>query len=132
MVGTCIWRETTTATTTAIAEEEEEATPPPQPTTCPSSLKPHLLSVVAGLDRGLVSNEADVMTVESVAKKLEASGGIVDFSTGLDKLQGRWRLLYNSAFAFGSLGGFRPFPRGLFLLLYFIRYLFNSNFSNSR
>jgi hypothetical protein len=111
IVGAWSWRATAAATATATAEEEEAAAaPPPQPTTCPSSLKPHLLSAVAGLDRGLVANEADVMTVESAAKKLEASGGIVDLSTGLDKLQGRWRLIYSSAFASGSLGGLRPGP----------------------
>lgn len=94
-----------TATASATAEEEEAAAVPSL-----FSLKKHLLSAVAGLDRGLVANEADVMTADSAAKKLEASGGIVDLSTGLDKLQGRWRLIYSSAFASGSLGGLRPGP----------------------
>ncbi|XP_057855031.2 plastid-lipid-associated protein 6, chloroplastic isoform X2 [Cryptomeria japonica] len=75
-----------------------------------SSLKTQLLSAVAGLDRGLIANEVDVMAVDTPARELEASGSIVDFSTDLDKLQGRWRLVYSSAFASGSLGGLRPGP----------------------
>eukprot|EP01018_Ginkgo_biloba_P026081 Gb_07161 [translate_table: standard] len=93
-----------TAEHTEMFVTGEEATPNI------SSLKTELLSVVAGLDRGLVANEADVMAANSSAKKLEVSGGIVDFSAGLDKLQGRWRLIYSSAFASGSLGGSRPGP----------------------
>uniref|UniRef100_A0A0D6R652 Plastid lipid-associated protein/fibrillin conserved domain-containing protein n=1 Tax=Araucaria cunninghamii TaxID=56994 RepID=A0A0D6R652_ARACU len=73
-----------------------------------SSLKTELLSAVAGLNRGLVATEADVMTVDTTSKNLEAS--VVDLSKDLDKLQGRWRLVYSSAFASGSLGGFRPGP----------------------
>lgn len=112
MVGARNWRATADAdaTATATAEEEPPAAEPSPPTASLSSIKTHLLSAVAGLDRGLVANEADVMIVESVAKKLEASGGIVDLSTGLDKLQGRWQLIYSSAFASGSLGGLRPGP----------------------
>lgn len=84
-----------------------------QPLTLPdlASLKSHLLAVVAGLDRGLCAAEADVQAVDSAAGKLEAAAGsAVNLSENLDVLQGRWRLIYSSAFASGSLGGMRPGP----------------------
>lgn len=115
MVGAWSWRSraaaAAVATDAAAAAEKDEEAAAATPSTGPlSSLKAQLLNAVAGLDRGLVANETDVMTADSAAKKLEASGSIVDLSTGLDKLQGRWRLIYSSAFASGSLGGLRPGP----------------------
>lgn len=72
------------------------------------SLKLKLLSVVSGLNRGLVASVDDLQRAEAAAKLLEAAGGPVDLTNDLDKLQGKWRLLYSSAFSSRSLGGSRP------------------------
>ncbi|KAF8098728.1 hypothetical protein N665_0260s0035 [Sinapis alba] len=72
------------------------------------SLKLKLLSVVSGLNRGLVASVDDLERAETAAKQLESAGGAVDLTEGLDKLQGKWRLLYSSAFSSRSLGGSRP------------------------
>ncbi|XP_073278831.1 plastid-lipid-associated protein 6, chloroplastic [Primulina huaijiensis] len=76
------------------------------------SLKLNLLSTVSGLNRGLAANEDDLQKAEASAKALECAGGSVDLSTidGLDKLQGRWKLAYSSAFSSRTLGGSRPGP----------------------
>ena len=50
----------------------------------------------------------DLQSAEAAAKLLEAAGGPVDLTNDLDKLQGKWRLLYSSAFSSRSLGGSRP------------------------
>lgn len=50
----------------------------------------------------------DLQRAETAAKQLESAGGPVDLTEGLDKLQGKWRLLYSSAFSSRSLGGSRP------------------------
>jgi hypothetical protein len=71
-------------------------------------LKLKLLSVVSGLNRGLVASLDDLQKAETAAKALEAAGGPVDLTGDLDKLQGKWRLLYSSAFSSRSLGGSRP------------------------
>ncbi|KAG5127702.1 hypothetical protein JHK82_028537 [Glycine max] len=52
-----------------------------------SSLKLNLLSAVSGLNRGTVN-----------------------LSLGLENLQGRWKLIYSSAFSSRTLGGSRPGP----------------------
>lgn len=65
-------------------------------------------SVVSGLNRGLVASVDDLQSAEAAAKLLEAAGGPVDLTNDLDKLQGKWRLLYSSAFSSRSLGGSRP------------------------
>jgi len=67
-------------------------------------------SAVSGLNRGLAANEDDLRKVDGAAKELEAVGGLVDLSVGLDKLQGRWKLIYSSAFSSRTLGGSRPGP----------------------
>ncbi|CAH2052929.1 unnamed protein product [Thlaspi arvense] len=72
------------------------------------SLKLKLLSVVSGLNRGLVASVDDLQRAEIAAKELENAGGPVDLTDDLDKLQGKWRLLYSSAFSSRSLGGSRP------------------------
>ncbi|XP_010527406.1 PREDICTED: probable plastid-lipid-associated protein 6, chloroplastic [Tarenaya hassleriana] len=72
------------------------------------SLKLNLLSAVSGLNRGLVANVDDLERAETAAKELESAGGSVDLSTDLDRLQGKWKLLYSSAFSSRSLGGSRP------------------------
>ncbi|KAL5990512.1 Plastid-lipid-associated protein 6, chloroplastic [Asimina triloba] len=69
-----------------------------------------LESAVSGLNRGLAATEEDLRRVDSAAKELEAAGGLVDLSTDLDKLQGRWKLIYSSAFSSRTLGGSRPGP----------------------
>ncbi|CAH8353531.1 unnamed protein product [Eruca vesicaria subsp. sativa] len=80
------------------------------------SLKLKLLSVVSGLNRGLVASVDDLQRAETAAKLLESAGGPVDLTEGLDKLQGKWRLLYSSAFSSRSLGGSRPgLPTGRLL-----------------
>ena len=67
-------------------------------------------SAVSGLNRGLAANTDDLQKADAAAKELEAVGGLVDLSVVLDKLQGRWRLLYSSAFSSRTLGGSRPGP----------------------
>ncbi|KAL1210759.1 Plastid-lipid-associated protein 6 [Cardamine amara subsp. amara] len=71
-------------------------------------LKLKLLSVVSGLNRGLVASVDDLERAETAAKELETASGSVDLTDDLDKLQGKWRLLYSSAFSSRSLGGSRP------------------------
>ncbi|KAG4908354.1 hypothetical protein AAZX31_20G193600 [Glycine max] len=75
-----------------------------------SSLKLNLLSAVSGLNRGLAASEDDLRKADDAAKELEAAGGLVDLSLGLDNLQGRWKLIYSSAFSSRTLGGSRPGP----------------------
>lgn len=74
-----------------------------------ASLKVDLLALVAGLDRGLSVSESEVEKVNRVAGLLECAGSGVRLGEGED-LQGRWRLLFSSAFVSGSLGGRRPGP----------------------
>ncbi|XP_051127542.1 plastid-lipid-associated protein 6, chloroplastic [Andrographis paniculata] len=75
-----------------------------------SSLKLKLLSAVSGLNRGLAATENDLRNADAAAKELESAGGFVDLSLELDKLQGRWKLIYSSAFSSRTLGGSRPGP----------------------
>ncbi|KAM4116951.1 hypothetical protein ACB094_02G088700 [Castanea mollissima] len=95
--------------------------PPPPPPSEPKSeliesLKLKLLSAVSGLNRGLAATEDDLRKADAAAKELEDAGGLVDLSTELDKLQGRWKLIYSSAFSSRTLGGSRPgLPTGRLL-----------------
>ncbi|CAL8990031.1 unnamed protein product [Prunus brigantina] len=75
-----------------------------------ASLKLKLLSAVSGLNRGLAASEDDLRKADAAAKEIEAAGGPVDLPTDLDKLQGRWKLIYSSAFSSRTLGGSRPGP----------------------
>ncbi|GMY27091.1 plastid-lipid-associated protein 6, chloroplastic [Fagus crenata] len=92
--------------------------PPPPPPPSSSGQKPELidssklklLSAVSGLNRGLAANEDDLRKADAAAKELEDAGGLVDLSIDLDKLQGRWKLIYSSAFSSRTLGGSRPGP----------------------
>ncbi|KAI4318059.1 hypothetical protein L6164_025868 [Bauhinia variegata] len=88
--------------------------PPPRPTPPSfdliSSLKLNLLSAVSGLNRGLAANEDDLRKADEAAKELEAVVGPVDLAADLGKLQGRWKLIYSSAFSSRTLGGSRPGP----------------------
>ncbi|KAF2314006.1 hypothetical protein GH714_021452 [Hevea brasiliensis] len=90
--------------------------PPPPPqnekgkTELIASLKLKLLSIVSGLNRGLAASEDDLQKADAAAKELEAVGGLVDLSNDIDKLQGRWKLIYSSAFSTRTLGGSRPGP----------------------
>lgn len=73
-------------------------------------------SAVSGLNRGLAATEDDLRKADAAAKELEDAGGLVDLSTELDKLQGRWKLIYSSAFSSRTLGGSRPgLPTGRLL-----------------
>jgi hypothetical protein len=67
-------------------------------------------SAVSGLNRGLAANEDDLQKADAAAKEIEDVGGLVDLSVDLDKLQGRWKLIYSSAFSSRTLGGSRPGP----------------------
>lgn len=67
-------------------------------------------SAVSGLNRGLAANEGDLQKADAAAKEIEDIGGLVDLSVDLDKLQGRWKLIYSSAFSSRTLGGSRPGP----------------------
>ncbi|XP_020577000.1 plastid-lipid-associated protein 6, chloroplastic isoform X2 [Phalaenopsis equestris] len=75
-----------------------------------TSLKLKLLSIVSGLNRGLAASEEDLRMADSAAKELEAAGGPVVLTKDLDNLQGKWKLIYSSAFSSRSLGGSRPGP----------------------
>ncbi|RLM59153.1 putative plastid-lipid-associated protein 6, chloroplastic [Panicum miliaceum] len=76
-----------------------------------ASLKVKLLSAVSGLNRGLAASQEDLDRADAAARELEAAGdGPVDLSRDLDRLQGRWRLVYSSAFSSRTLGGSRPGP----------------------
>lgn len=73
-------------------------------------------SAVSGLNRGLAANEDDKRKAEDAAKELESTSGPVDLSADLDQLQGRWKLIYSSAFSSRTLGGSRPgLPTGRLL-----------------
>lgn len=73
-------------------------------------------SAVSGLNRGLAADEDDLRKADAAAKELEDAGGLVDLSVDLDKLQGRWKLIYSSAFSSRTLGGSRPgLPTGRLL-----------------
>ncbi|PON94800.1 Plastid lipid-associated protein/fibrillin conserved domain containing protein [Trema orientale] len=90
-------------------------TPPPEDERSPSFellpyLKLKLLSAASGVNRGLAANEEDLRKAEDAAKELEGVAGKVDLSKDLDKLQGRWKLIYSSAFSSRTLGGSRPGP----------------------
>lgn len=74
------------------------------------SLKIKLLSTVSGLNKGLAASENDLQKADAAAKEIEEAGGAVDLSADLDKLQGRWKLIYSSAFSSRTLGGSRPGP----------------------
>ncbi|KAG2311380.1 hypothetical protein Bca52824_022937 [Brassica carinata] len=70
------------------------------------SLKLKLLSVVSGLNRGLVASVDDLQRAETAAKQLKSAGGPVDLTEGLDY----------SAFYSRSLSGSRPgLPTGRLL-----------------
>ncbi|KAG8090216.1 hypothetical protein GUJ93_ZPchr0011g27605 [Zizania palustris] len=74
-------------------------------------LKVKLLSAVSGLNRGLAASQEDLDRADAAARELEAAaGGPIDLDRDLDKLQGRWRLVYSSAFSSRTLGGSRPGP----------------------
>lgn len=74
------------------------------------ALKLKLLSAVSGLNRGLAATEEDLQNADATATELECAAGSVDLSLDIDKLQGRWRLIYSSAFSSRTLGGSRPGP----------------------
>uniref|UniRef100_M8B981 Plastid lipid-associated protein/fibrillin conserved domain-containing protein n=1 Tax=Aegilops tauschii TaxID=37682 RepID=M8B981_AEGTA len=68
-------------------------------------------SAVAGLNRGLAASQEDLDRADAAARQLEAAAPApVDLAKDLDKLQGRWRLVYSSAFSSRTLGGSRPGP----------------------
>lgn len=69
-------------------------------------------SAVSGLNRGLAASQEDLDRADAAARELEAAadGGPVDLEGNMDKLQGRWRLVYSSAFSSRTLGGSRPGP----------------------
>ena len=67
---------------------------------------------MSGLNRGLAASQEDLDRADAAARELEAAagGGPVDLEGDMDKLQGRWRLVYSSAFSSRTLGGSRPGP----------------------
>ncbi|XP_047946420.1 plastid-lipid-associated protein 6, chloroplastic [Salvia hispanica] len=84
--------------------------PPKSKDDLDASLKIKLLSAVSGLNRGLAASEDDLRKADEAAKELEAAAGPVDLCAENDKLQGRWKLIYSSAFSTRTLGGSRPGP----------------------
>ncbi|CAL5223976.1 g6587 [Coccomyxa viridis] len=88
-----------------------------------SYFKKRLMFCMAGLDRGFAANATAVKDTEAAIYSLVGAaggaptlsyqapeGGNGDKST-MSLLSGTWRLVYSSAFASGSLGGFRPGPQ---------------------
>uniref|UniRef100_A0A0E0I8T6 Plastid lipid-associated protein/fibrillin conserved domain-containing protein n=1 Tax=Oryza nivara TaxID=4536 RepID=A0A0E0I8T6_ORYNI len=61
-----------------------------------AALKVKLLSAVSGLNRGLAASQEDLDRADAAARELEAAagGGPVDLEGDMDKLQGRWRLVF--------------------------------------
>jgi hypothetical protein len=99
--------------TPAVAPLAAIATSADAPTTDSGNLlqlKTELLSIVAGLDRGLLASAGDEVAADDAARKLESIGDVVELPKDLDLLQGQWRLVYSSGFVTGSLGGQRPGP----------------------
>lgn len=92
----------------AVEPEPTSAQPPDNELV--ASLKLKLFSAVSGLNRGLAASEEDLRRAEAAAKELEDVGGVVDLNKDLDKLQGRWKLIYSSGFSSRTLGGSRPGP----------------------
>ena len=85
--------------------------------------------IVSGLNRGLAASEDDLQKADAAVKELEAVAGPVDLSTDLDKLQGRWKLIYSSAFSSRTLGGSRPGPpTGRLLPITLGQVCYNSDF----
>lgn len=70
----------------------------------------YLQSAVSGLNRGLAASDDDLKKADDASKELEAAAGPVDLEGNLDLLQGRWKLIYSSAFSSRTLGGSRPGP----------------------
>lgn len=90
-------------------------------------LKIKILSLVAGLDRGVAASPADCARVLQAVEELEKEASLRSFQVndpyspaasgegghkayGLEAMQGLWRLVFSSGFAAGSLGGLRPGP----------------------
>lgn len=76
-----------------------------------------LQSAVCGLKTGFAAREEDVEKAEHAANELESISGPVNLPNDLGKLQGRWKLIYSSAFAPCTIRGrtrmFRPVDRVL-------------------
>lgn len=106
--GRLIGRASTIDESPAVEPEPTSAQPPDNELV--ASLKLKLFSAVSGLNRGLAASEEDLRKAEAAAKELEDVGGVVDLNKDLDKLQGRWKLIYSSAFSSRTLGGSRPGP----------------------
>eukprot|EP00239_Pterosperma_sp_CCMP1384_P008223 CAMPEP_0197845822 /NCGR_PEP_ID=MMETSP1438-20131217/2692_1 /TAXON_ID=1461541 /ORGANISM="Pterosperma sp., Strain CCMP1384" /LENGTH=205 /DNA_ID=CAMNT_0043457261 /DNA_START=335 /DNA_END=952 /DNA_ORIENTATION=- len=62
-------------------------------------LKSDLLCAVAGLDRGVAARSEDISRVEATCSALESSAPALSEPQLADLLNGKWRLLYTSAFA---------------------------------
>ncbi|MCO5613080.1 hypothetical protein L7F22_067354 [Adiantum nelumboides] len=98
-------RASTHASSISASVQEEVAAPARDS----SPLKLDLLAMIAGLDRGLLASESDRVKINTTAALLEDTSDSLQLGDG-EPLQGRWRLVYSSAFASGSLGGRRPGP----------------------
>ncbi|KAG6491570.1 plastid-lipid-associated protein 6, chloroplastic-like [Zingiber officinale] len=94
----------------AVLDEAPVLDPSQDPRDAVDSLKLKLHSAVSGLNRGLAASEEDLRRAEAAAKELESIGGTVDLTIDLEKLQGRWKLIFSSAFSSRTLGGSRPGP----------------------
>lgn len=67
--------------------------------------KLHLLSAVAGLDRGAAAGAVQRKAVLEAAEALERESDIENFPSGLSVTDGLWRLVYSSALSAGSGSG---------------------------
>lgn len=82
------------------------------------NLKLKLVEVLASLDRGVAATREQQQVVQDLCRQMEAEAGAVVLSwektngkkPSMAALDGRWRLIYSSGFASGSLGGARPGP----------------------
>lgn len=80
------------------------------------ALKDKLVAMVAFLDRGFAASKEQVDSVDNCVMELEAAAGpVILTEENKHLLEGRWRLIYSSGFATGSLGGTRPGPPRSFL-----------------
>jgi len=91
-------------------KDGDNTTGPPPPLSEAAEYRAALLQLVGGLDRGSKATQADAEEVQRLATGLadeaeKAGRWKPTFPEDLPDLEGRWRLLYSSAFAGRSLGG---------------------------
>lgn len=98
-----------------------ESTGLPPPLSAAAEMRAALIQLTSGLDRGSRATQEEAQQVKQLAADLadeaaKAGRWRLSFPDDLGELEGRWRLLYSSAFVgrnvgnVPSLGGLRPGP----------------------